>query len=136
MDVPSLSVDATWEECPGEEQTLILEMTIPERHHAYLPESELGLPIIVAAGPPRGYPRDVAAWPKDGNGYRIVDIELPEGESYEDDIVLRGVVRYRVAIRLTGRDLPAGSSIFVSYQLCDDETLVCYPPALAEVAIP
>ena len=131
METPELVINSEWKD--GDGTTLLLVMEIPSEHHAYLPESELGLPIIVAAERPRGYPRDVAEWPKEGNGYTIAEIRLPEGEEYEDDIVLRGTVTYEVDIDVD--DLDSSSLLYVTYQLCDDKTLVCYPPKVAEVSV-
>lgn len=131
METPELVIDSEWKD--GDGTTLLVVMEIPARHHAYLPESELGLPIILAAERPRGYPSDVAEWPKEGIGYTIGAIRFPEGVEYEDDIVLRGTVTYEVEIDVN--NLTNESVLYVSYQLCDDETLVCYPPELAEVVL-
>ncbi len=106
-----------------------IRLVIPKDHHAYLDKGDDGFFIPIEFD-----------FTGIGNaGYECKIEEGPEGER-EDKVgatVLRGENTYSFSIEGIGHSQTSSNlQIKLSYQLCNDISNICYPPATTSVFIP
>ncbi|MHC4269866.1 MAG: protein-disulfide reductase DsbD family protein [Planctomycetota bacterium] len=113
----------------GSKAKFNIRIVIPKDHHAYLDKGDDGFFIPIEFD----FTDIVNA------GYKCKIEVGPEGER-EDKVsatVLRGENTYSFSIEDTGHSIPNNNlQIKLSYQLCNDISNICYPPATASIFIP
>lgn len=113
----------------GAKSSFNIRIDIPENHHAYLDRGDDGFFIPIEFD----FTDVVKA------GYKCNIEQRPDGEREEKvgAMVLRGKNTYRFSIESTGHSLLNNNlQIKFNYQLCNDISNICYPPAAATIIIP
>ncbi|MFQ5560910.1 MAG: cytochrome c biogenesis protein CcdA, partial [Nitrospinota bacterium] len=106
---------------PGGTAGVTVDVTIPLKHHAYLDRGEKGFYIPVEFDFSKLGPL----------GIEVNKVSVPEGKKDEDfgATVLRGTGRYEWDF--SSKDMINFDSLpkfKISYQVCNDETKICFPP--------
>ncbi len=113
----------------GSKVNFNIRIIIPKDHHAYLDKGDDGFFIPIEFD----FTDIVNA------GYKCKTEEGPEGEREErvGATVLRGKNTYSFSIEDAGHSLSINDlQIKLSYQLCNDISNICYPPATVSIFIP
>jgi thiol:disulfide interchange protein DsbD len=106
-----------------------IQIVIPKDHHAYLDKGDDGFFI----------PIEFDFTDIENAGYECKIEEGPEGEREEKvgATVLRGKNTYSFSIEGIEHFLASSNlQIKLSYQLCNDISNICYPPATVSISIP
>ncbi len=113
----------------GSKTKFNIRIVIPKDHHAYLDKGDDGFFIPIEFD----FTDIVNA------GYKCKIEDGPEGvrEDKVSATVLRGTNTYNLSIEGTGHSVSNNNlQIKLSYQLCNDISNICYPPATASIFIP